>query len=417
MEDASSLILVLLVLASAAFSGSEAAFFSLNQIQIRQLETSRDRASRWVLRLLARPQRLLNSLLVGNTLASVGLSAFVATLVLGRYGDDGLKLAIPIVSVGALLICEILPKSIAVNSASTVSRLVAIPLDLILRILSPLTWSIDRTTGGLARLFGLPSSDRGSRRRPTHRDLRAALEEIEEEGGMSRIERRLTQNILSFSRITAEEVMTPRVDIVAAPADASREELRDLILEAKHSRIPLYEKTLDGIVGYLPAREFLLDDRQRIANLIRPVHIVPEKAPIDRVFHDIRKGRWRMVIVINEYGETTGLLTVEDLIEQIVGELHDEFEPTEEEVVELGPGAFEALGRTSIQDLSDRIGVELPQDQAVSLNGLLCALHGGFPRVGTVLRWGALRFEVLEVARHRVVRARIRRIDEQGAES
>lgn len=411
MEDTQFLVLALLLVASAVFSGSEVAFFSLSQVQIRHLETTGDGASKWALRLLRRPQRLLNSLLVGNTLVNVAISAYLTTLALRRFGEDGLKLAIPAATLAILLISEILPKSLAVSFALPAARRVALPLELVLRMLSPLTWLVDRISAGLMRLFGLRSSDGGARRRPTHSDFRAALEEIEEEGGMSRIERRLTQNILAFSRTTAEEVMTPRVDIVAAPAGASRESLWDLVVQAKHSRIPLYEKTLDGIIGYLPAREFLLDPRQRTANLIRPLHIVPEKAPIDRVFHDLRKGRWRMAIVVNEYGETTGLLTIEDLIEQIVGELYDEYEETEEEILEVAPGVFEALGRTSLQDLGERIGVDLPQDQAVTLNGLLCSLHGGFPRTGAVIRWGDVRFEVLEIAHHRVIRARVSRDD------
>ncbi len=158
---------------------------------------------------------------------------------------------------------------------------------------------------------------------------------------MSRIENRLVQNILAFSRTTAEEVMTPRVDIVAAPAGAAAAELRDLIARTKHSRIPLYDRTVDGIIGFLPARSFLLSPVPRFTQLIRPVLFVPEKATIDRIFHDLRKGRWPMAIVVNEYGETVGLITQEDLIEEIVGELFDEYESSEEEIAQVGAHQYE----------------------------------------------------------------------------
>ncbi len=404
MNDAIPFVLLVLILASVLFSGSEAALFSLNQVQIRQIEARRDHASGCVRHLLRAPQRLLNSLLVGNTLVNIGLSAVITTYALYRFGEDGLKVAIPVASAVILLLCEILPKTIAVNFPKTMARNAAVPLVLLLPVLSPLTWGVTGLSRLLLRLFRLSDSGTGLSRRVTRSELRAALEEIDEEAGMSKIESRLVQNILSFSRTTAEEVMTPRVDIVAAPITASTDELRDLINQCKHSRIPLYEKTVDGIIGYLPSRTFLLDPTHRLANLVRPVLIVPEKAPIDRIFHELRKGRWRMAIVVNEYGETVGLITLEDLIEEVVGELFDEYERGEEEIAPAGPGAFEVRGRTSLQDLSERLGVDLPQEQAVTVNGFLCGLYGGFPRVGTVLFWEDVRFEVLEVARHRIQR-------------
>jgi CBS domain containing-hemolysin-like protein len=244
----------------------------------------------------------------------------------------------------------------------------------------------------------------------TPSELREALEEIDEGTGMSKLEGRLVQNILSFSRTTAEEVMTPRVDITAAPADATPEVLLDIIVRTKHSRIPLYHKTIDEIVGHLPAREFLLDPTRRLSLLIRPVLVVPEKATIDRIFHDLRKGRWRMAIVVNEYGETVGLFTQEDLIEEVIGELSDEYERSEEEIISLEEGVYEVRGRASLLDLGTELEVDLPQEQAVTVSGFLCSLYGGFPRPGTVLKWGDLEFRVLEVSRHRVQRVLVRQM-------
>jgi putative hemolysin len=407
MEVATPLILLLLVLASALFSSSEAALFSLNQVQIRQIEGGKDRPAQAVRRLLRQPQRLLSSLLVGNTLANIGISAVVTSLALIRFGEKGLQVAIPAATILILLLGEILPKTIAVNFPRATARATSVALLPILPVLAPLTWGITALGRQFLRLFGLPDAGGGLIRRVTRSELRAALEEIDEETGMSRIESRLVQNILAFSRTTAEEVMTPRVDIVAAPVGASAVELRDLIARSKHSRIPLYDRTVDGIVGYLPSRSFLLSPVPRFTQLIRPVLFVPEKAPIDRVFHDLRKGRWRLGIVVNEYGETVGLVTQEDLIEEIVGELFDEYERSEEEIVETAPDEYDVRGRASLQDLGERLEIDLPQEQAVTVNGFLCALHGGFPRPGTVLSWGDLKFEVLEVSRHRVARVHV----------
>jgi putative hemolysin len=407
MDVATAVSLLLLVLASALFSGSEAALFSLNQVQIRQIEAGADRSSRTVRALLRNPQRLLNSLLVGNTLANTGLSAVVTSFALLRFGEKGIQVAIPVAAGVILLLCEILPKTIAVNFPRAIARSASLPLVGILPVLGPFTFGITALARWALRLLGLPDTGEGLIRRVTRSELRAALEEIDEETGMSRIENRLVQNILAFSRTTAEEVMTPRIDITAAPVTAAAGELHDLIARTKHSRVPLYDRTVDSIVGYLPSRAFLLNPVPRFTELIRPVLFVPEKAQIDKIFHDLRKGRWRIAIVVNEYGETVGLITQEDLIEEVVGELFDEYEQSEEEIVELSDDLYEVRGRTSLQDLGERLGVELPQEQAVTVNGFLCSLHGGFPRPGTVLRWNDLSFEILEVSRHRIARVRV----------
>ena len=410
MEVYYGAVLLLFTALSALFSGSEAALFSLNRLQLRQVEADGGRSARSVARLLASPQHLLSSLLVGNTLVNIAIPAMVTSLAIKQFGRDGVQIAIAISSGLILLGGEILPKTIAVNFPRGFSRTVAIPLSFLLYLLRPLTYVANTAARGLLGLLGEPEAKAGSDRRVTPSELRAAFEDIDDEAGMSKLESRLVQNILFFPKTTAEEVMTPRVDIVAAPVTATAEELRDLIQKTKHSRIPLYEKTLDSIVGHLPARSFLLDPTMPIPRLIRPVLVVPEKAPIDRVFQDVRKGRWRMAVVVNEYGETVGLFTQEDMIEEVIGEISDEYErAAEEEIVRSGDGVFEVRGRVSLTDLGAALDRDLPQDQAVTVSGFLCALYGGFPRPGTLLRWGELDFEVLEVARHRVQKVRVQR--------
>ncbi|MDM7916815.1 MAG: hemolysin family protein [Candidatus Eisenbacteria bacterium] len=415
MNPIEASLLAALLLASALFSGSEAALFSLNQVQIRQLQARKDQASRSVCRLLRTPQRLLNSLLVANTLVNVGLSSAVTSLAIAQFGPSGVQVAILAASAGLLLFGEILPKTIAVIFPRAVARASAIPLAVLLPPILPFSSALAQLTRAAHRVFGLPQPGAAVSRRVSRSELQAVLEEIDE-AGMSKLENQLLQNILAFSRRTAEEVMTPRVDIVAAPVDSTPEQLREVITRTKHSKIPLYDKTLDSISGFLPAREFLLDPGRRISQLIRPVLIVPEKAPIDRIFQDLRKGRWRMAIVVNEYGETVGLMSQEDLIEEVVGELFDEYEPAQEEIVPVGAGTWEVLGRTSLQDLADQLEEEIPQEQAVTVNGFLCALHGGFPRPGTVLHFHNLEFEVLDVSRHRIQKVRVQRIEEPEEE-
>lgn len=410
MQPMTAIAFVVLLAFSALFSGSEAALFSLNRVQIRQFEDQQGRLPRAVRRLLASPQRLLNSLLVGNTMVNIALSATVTSYALARFGEQGVQIAILVASVAILIGGEIFPKTIALTFPQLIARFVAFPLILLIRLLHPLTWIVSAMARRVLRLLRQPEAKSGTERRITPYELRAVLAEIDEEAGMTKLENRLVQNILYFPRTTAEEVMTPRVDITAAPTTATSEEILDLIRRTKHARIPLYDQTLDEIVGYLPAKNFLLDPSVRLTKLLRPVLVVPEKAPVDRVFQDLRKGRWRMAVVVNEYGETVGLFTQEDLIEEIVGELADEYERVEEEIVRITDAVYEVRGQASVQDLSAAIDVDLPQEQAVTVNGLLCSLYGGFPKVGIRLLWEDVEFEILEAARHRIQKARVRKV-------
>lgn len=398
------ILFAVLLLASGAFSGTETALFSLDRIQRRQLGESPSLRHQLIARVLRHPRRLLSTILFGNTLVNVSVSA-VATLFFARLiGHDALGLAIVVATVLVIVVGEVIPKTIAVNAPRQISQLSIMPLHLFTRLSGPVVTVFDRAARRLLRLLDVPDEARGG--------LSASeLELLFEEAGKSAMitpqETEIARNIIRFSETTAEEIMTPRVDVVAAPLDISREGLRARMTDARHSRIPIYEEDVDNVVGFVPTKEFFLYPGRELRELLKPVAIFPENAKIHRLLRHMQRNRINMAVIVNEYGETTGIVTMEDVVEEIVGELYDEYEKEEALIQQVGPHEWMVLCRASLEDVNDTIGLKLPDEDAVTLNGFLTDEFGEIPEPGRVLERDGARFTVVESTRRRIVSCRV----------
>jgi putative hemolysin len=401
-------VLGLLLVGSAFFSGAETAFFALNRVQIRRLERDGRRRARRVLEVLSRPQNLLTTVLVGNTLVNIAISVVVTTLLISHLGRMGVEVAIAVSTIGVLLLGEVTPKTLAMNFPEAASRNLIDPYRFARILLTPLVWCVSflaRTVLALLRIQPIAVGQGGLLSRT---ELGTLFAGADVEGVMTPRESRLVQRILGLSSLTAEEIMTPRVDVVAVPEGIDRDRLEELVIAAKHSRIPVYARTIDEIRGYLRVRDFLLDPDRRMADLVHPVAIFPERAPASRVFYEMQRRRTSLAVVVNEYGETTGLLTREDLIEEVVGDIYDEFELVRESLARTGPGEWVAEGSLRLEDLNESLAIDLPLDDAVTLSGFLTGLFGRLPSRGESTAWDGIEFTALEVSRRRIQRARVR---------
>jgi CBS domain containing-hemolysin-like protein len=401
-------VLGLLLFASAFFSGTETAFFALNRLQVRRMERDGGSRARRVLAVLARPQDLLNTVLVGNTLVNIATTVVVTTLMIDRLGRLGVEVAIAVSTVAVLLLGEVTPKTLAMNYPEAASRNLVYPYRLIHALLAPLVSFVSFLAGLVLALLRIKPIATGPGGLFSRSELGSLFEGADEEGVMTARESRLVQRILGLSALTAEEIMTPRVDMVAVPEGIDRARLEEIVIAAKHSRIPVYARTIDEIRGYLKVRDFLLDPDRRMADLVRPVAIFPERAPASRVFYEMQRRRTALAVVVNEYGETTGLLTREDAIEEVVGDIYDEYESVRESLVPMGPGEWLAEGRLRLEELNESLAIDLPRDDAVTLSGFLTGIFGHLPARGETTRWDGIEFTALEVSRHRIQRARVR---------
>jgi len=402
-------LLILLLLTSAFFSGTEAAFFALSRVQLRRLERDKKGTSRRILEVLSRPSYFLTSVLIGNTLVNVAMTVLTTSLFVRWLGESaGIQVSILVTTAVVLIVGELTPKTLAVNFPEPMSRASVHAVRGLQVFLGPLIGAVTFLSDAVLRLIGFERGGLQPNARFSRAELDSLLEGADREGIMTARESWLAQNILEFSSTRAEEVMTPRIDMSAAPSAMERDELEAFVRQARHSRVPIYGDTIDEITGYLPTREFLLHPESNPLELVRPVAIFPERAYVSQVFYEMQKSRAPISVVVNEYGETVGMLTQEDLLEELIGEIYDESEAGEEPLRRLGRGLYSAEGQHNVTELNEALNLNLPEDSALTLNGFLSGLIGGIPPVGEVIEHEGIRFRVCEASRLRILRVEIR---------
>lgn len=405
-------LLIVLLICSGCFSGTETALFSLNRIERRRLKEEKSTRSQLIAKALQRPRKLLSTILFGNTLINVATSATATLLFQRLLQAHSLATAIVVDSLLVLFIGEIIPKTIAVNQAIPLSRAAIKPLQFFAKLSGPAVGIFDCLARGILRVFKVPDEPaRGLR--PS--ELEVLFEEAGRKETITAEERRIARNIMRFSKTTAEEIMTPRVDVAAAPLDIPRARLEQVMIEARHSRIPIYEESIDHIVGFVGTKEFFLNPEREIRKLLKPVAIFPEGARIHRVFRHMQSNLLNMAVIVNEYGVTSGILTMEDLVEEIVGEIYDEYEKAEELIRPVGPDEWLVLCRAPIEHVNEACGLNLPEGESVTLNGYLCDEFGEIPARGRTIERNGARFTIVESDRRRIMSCRVKHVHNKEA--
>jgi putative hemolysin len=402
-----SLALAALLVLSAFFSGAETAFFSLSRLQLSRMRESKDPVAGTILQVLATPHRFLTSALIGNTLVNVASATVATTVLLGVSERWGLELAVVIDTALVIIFGEIIPKTVAVSYPEGFSTTVARPVRTFMALASPVAAAAAALSRGVLRALGVrdTSLKLGFL---TNRELHVLFDQLEQEKVISELETRMARNIFSFSTTPVQSVMTPRVDVVALSEAATPEEMVAAVKEARHSRVPVYSGTIDNTIGFVNAKEFLMDPSRGISAAdVRPVIIVPENKRIDETFHEMQARRCPLVVVVNEYGEMMGIVTLEDLVEEIVGEIYDEFESEEAPLEKLSEGEYVVDGLISLEDLNDELDLDLSAQDSVTLNGLLCETLDRLPEEGDQVSVGPVTFTVMETDGRRCKRCRV----------
>ena len=406
-------LLALLLLLSGCFSATETALFCLDRIERRRIRESKSKRSTLIDSMLKRPRQLLSTILFGNTLINVATSATAALLFARLLPTHKLSAAIVVDSLLVLLIGEIIPKTVAVSQARRLSLAAVVPLRVFSKISRPVVAVFDRLAHAILRFLNVPEEARDALG-PS--ELEFLFDEAGRKETITSHEQRMARNIMRFSETTAEEIMTPRVDIVAAPLDIARDQLEELMVAAHHSRIPISETSLDHIVGFVGTKEFFLNPDRDIRELLKPVAIFPEGASTHRIFRHMQKNLINMSVIVNEYGVTSGIVTMEDLVEEIVGEIYDEYEKAEELIRPVGPDEWFVLCRAPIEQVNEICGLDLPAGESVTLNGYLCDEFGEIPTPGRTIEKNGARFTVAEARRRRIVSCRIKRETKEVSE-
>ena len=420
------LIQIVLIAINAFFAAAEIAVVSLSETKLRHKAEEGDKTSQKLLKMVLEPSRFLSTIQIAITLAGFLGSAFAAdnfaaplvSLIRDKWGFTLISkgtlntlcvvLITLILSYFTLVFGELVPKRVAMKEPEKVARAVAGVIDATAKITKPIVWLLTKSVNGVLRLFGIDPA--ANEEEVTEDEIRMMVDMGEEKGAIEGNERDMIENIFEFNNMTAADCMTHRTDVTALQVDAGNKEIMKTILESGLSRFPVYGEDLDDVLGTITTRDYLLalstGGKKTLREILRPAYFVPESVRTDVLFRDMQKNKTHIAIVVDEYGGTSGLITMEDLLEEIVGNIYDEYDPPlPQEIQKIGENQYRIAGGALIEVINDALGLNLPTDAGFeSLGGLIFSRMMTIPKDGThpVVECYGLRIRAEEIVDRRV---------------
>jgi putative hemolysin len=413
-----TILVVALILCGLA-SAAETAFTTISHFKLKDLVAEDEQNALKIDRLLADPNTFLTTILIFNTVSVIVVSCMTTMLALRVSADWGDLLAIILSSLIVLIFCEILPKTAALQNPLRLARFIVRPVRTVAWLLRPLVWSLNAFTALLVRIFGGHVRHRGPF--VTEEELRMMVTYGEEEGVLEQEETEMIKSIFLFADTTVREVMVPRIDMVTLASDATVNQAVDVALEGGFSRIPVYEESegVDEIIGVLYTKDLLRQLREGhqaipVRDLIRPAYFVPETKKLDELLREIRQNRIHMVVVVDEYGSVAGLVTIEDLVEEIVGDIQDEYDHEEKLYEQINENEYVFDAKISIYDFNELMDMSLDDSDYETLGGFVYAQLGKIPNAGDTIEFEKLKITVLATRGRRITKIRVERVPEQS---
>ena len=420
------LFLVILILLNAYFAATEIAFISLNDAKIEKMAKEGNKKAKQIVKMLKNPSKFLATIQIGITFAGFLSSAFASDTfadilspmlnkVLPMLSVDvwrGISIVIItiILSFFTLVFGELVPKRLAMKYYEKISFATIGVIKIISTVTAPFVKLLTASTNLVSKIFGVSENEEQA---VTEEEIKMMIDEGEEKGTINEEEKEMINNVFEFNDTTASEIMTPRIDIFALKISQDLYEVLDELDDYKYSRIPVYEDTIDNIKGIILIKDILKDLRDKkkinIKKLIKEVHFVPESVPIDKLFRQLQRNKMQMAIVIDEYGGTAGLVTMEDILEELVGNIFDEHDEEELEYELIDENTYMVNGNISIGDLEKIIGIEISDGDYETLSGYLLGKLEELPPEGeeTIIEDGKLTYKIEEYEDKRIKRVKI----------
>lgn len=403
------ILLVILLGFSAFFSASETAFTALGRARLHRLVEEGKKGSKQLEKLLSDPQRFLSTILLANNVVNILATALATALAIQIFHSAGVGIATAIMTFFILVFGEITPKTIAVQQAERLALLASRPIYVLERVIYPLAWFLIWISQLIMRLVG----QAGLKSYPfmPEEEIKAMLKIGEEEGVIEKEERELIHSVFEFGDTLVREIMVPRPDIVALPADFSIQRAVDKALEEGFSRIPVYKDNLNNIVGIFYLKDGIAELARKtkkgegtVEEIARQAVYVPETKKIDDLLRDLQRNKVHMSIVFDEHGETVGLVTIEDILEEIVGEIFDEYDKDRPLVQRLKGGKLRFDARIEIDRAEKVLGVDFPDEDYDTLGGFISNSLGKAPALGDQVSFGGWTFQVEELDKRRITK-------------
>ena len=410
-SDAIQLVILFILLAlSAFFSSAETALTTVNRLRVRALVDDGDARAIVLAKVIDDPGKLLSAILIGNNIVNISASSIATLLATKFFGSAGAGIATGVMTLLVLIFGEVTPKTMASLKAEKIALGYAKTVYGIMLVFTPLIWILDLLSGGLLRLMGIDPDKRDDS--VTEEDLRTIVEAGHEDGVLETEEHKMINNVFHFGDHQAKDIMVPRVDMCILKLNATYEDFLELYREEKFTRIPVYEETRDNVIGILNVKDLLLYDRSQefhVRDFLREAYYTYEFKNTSELMVEMRKNSINIAIVLDEYGATAGLVTLEDLLEEIVGDIRDEFDEAEaEEVQQLGEREYLVEGACKLEDLNDMIGLGIESEDYDSIGGIVIDALQHLPTDGEeVTLENGTRLAVVKVDKNRIEKVHI----------
>ena len=411
--------ILVLVFLSAFFSSSETALVTVNKIRMKNLAENGDKRAAKVLKVTSDSGKMLSAILIGNNIVNIGASSIATMLAVDIFGDIGSGIATGVLTLVILIFGEVSPKTMATIKADSFSLAIAGIIDVLMFVLTPVIFIINTFASGVLRLLRINPYD--ADKAMTEYEIRTIVDESQESGVIEDEEREMIHNVFDFGDSLAKEVMVPRIDMTFVHVDASYKELIEIYREYKYTRLPVYEESTDYIIGIINMKDvILIEDTNNfsIRDIIREPYFTYEHKNTSDLFIEMRQASIPLAIVLDEYGVTAGLVTLEDLLEEIVGEIRDEYDSDEEDAIkQLSEYEYMILGSTNLDDVNDALDLEFESDDYDTIGGYCLQLLDHLPEENeTVSTEDGVVITIKEVDKNRIERIYIR-IPEQESNS
>ena len=402
-------VLVILLMGSAFFSASETALMSISKIDARHMVDQNIKNAKIVSKLVEDPNKLLGAILVGNNIVNIGASSLATVVATGILGSAGAGIATGVMTLLVLIFGEITPKSLSTQKSQEVACFVARPISLVVLIFTPVVKVLMFISNLMIRLFGGKIDT--SKPFITTDELKTIVTVSHEEGVLEEEEKEMIYNVFGFGDSYTKDVMIPRTDMIAVDVNATYDEIIELYKQEQFSRMPVYQESHDNIIGVIYMKDLLLKQFDPkdfvISDFLRDVYFVHEFKRIDELFKEMRSKKIGMAIVVDEYGGTSGIVTLEDLIEEIVGDIDDEYDMTEDSFVKIADQEYLVDGSFRISDFNDELNLDISSNEFDSIGGFIIGLLDRFPDEGEVVVYDDITFKVEETMNNRINKLRI----------
>jgi len=397
------IVLGLLAL-SAFFSSSETAMMAVNKIRIRNLADAGLSSAQTLMKVLDNQPKMLSAILIGNNIVNISASSLSTIVVTRAFGDMYVGVGTGILTLLVLIFGEITPKTSATLYSETMALRFAKPIYMIMQVLTPVIFIVDKLSQGVLRLLHVDPNKKQDA--ITEDELRTIVEVSHEEGVIESDEKKMIYNVFDFGDSVAKDIMVPRIDMTFIDVNATFSEVIEVFREVKYTRYPVYEETTDNVIGIINIKDLLLTENQKkfcIRDYLRePLYTYEFKKTADLMV-ELRKTQNNIAIVLDEYGATAGLITLEDMLEEIVGEIRDEYDEDEEDLIRrIGPREYVVEAAMKLDDLNDQLGLDLESEDYDSIGGFIIGLLDHLPEEGEEVTHRNLRLVVDQVDRNRI---------------